>query len=273
LRSAENLHVEWQEAQVAQKEDVLGCHSERLWERIMATRGQKGFLDPDTVYSPETYRAALYAAGAGPTALRYMKEKGLVSAFLPVRPPGHHATPERAMGFCFFNNVAITARYAQKQMGFERVLIVDWDVHHGNGTQEIFYSDPTVFYYSLHLWPHYPGTGREDERGLAAGEGYTLNRPLRHGFPAEKYLELFTGDVEKIVATFNPDLFLISCGFDSHRDDPLGGLDLRSEDYQTLSEILRQAAGKRPILSLLEGGYNLERIGEAAVFHVRGLSA
>jgi acetoin utilization deacetylase AcuC-like enzyme len=175
------------------------------------------------------------------------------------------------MGFCFLNNVAIAARHLQT-LGCGRVLIVDWDVHHGNGTQDIFYADPTVFYYSLHLHPHYPGTGLERERGAGTGAGTTLNRPLPRGFPRERYLELFERDLDDIMRGFAPDFALVSCGFDSHRLDPLGGLTLEDEDFARLTRAIRSRLPPGRVASALEGGYNLDALGGAACAHVRALA-
>ena len=171
------------------------------------------------------------------------------------------------MGFCFLNNVAIAARHLQS-LGCEKVLIVDWDVHHGNGTQDIFYRDPSVFFYSLHLHPHYPGTGMEWETGEGPGKGTTLNRPLPHGFPAPRYREIFERDLDSIAKSFKPGFALISCGFDSHRADPLGGLSLEEDDFAFLTRAVVSRFPKGRVVSTLEGGYNLDVLGPAAVAHV-----
>jgi acetoin utilization deacetylase AcuC-like enzyme len=197
------------------------------------------------------------------------------SAFCAVRPPGHHADSRRAMGFCLFNNVAVAARYLQQHHGLDRILIVDWDVHHGNGTQEIFYEDPTVFYFSTHQYPHYPGTGTEDERGRGAGEGFTLNCPLPAGTGDHVYLEIFEKVLVPAAKGFRPDFVLISSGFDAHRDDPLAGMCLTGHGYAGMTRILRQIAdlhcGGR-IVSCLEGGYNLEALADSAEAHLEVLS-
>jgi acetoin utilization deacetylase AcuC-like enzyme len=191
-----------------------------------------------------------------------------------VRPPGHHATISRAMGFCLFNNAAIGARYAQAKYGVERVLIVDWDVHHGNGTQEIFWTDPSVFYFSTHQYPYYPGTGAANERGAGKGEGFTLNIPLRAGTPARDHVRAFIDALHEIERKFPPDLVIISAGFDSKHGDPLGGLMLEDTDFSEMTkELLRiaekHAAGR--VVGLLEGGYNLSLLGGSVKSHVTAL--
>jgi acetoin utilization deacetylase AcuC-like enzyme len=191
-----------------------------------------------------------------------------------IRPPGHHATITNAMGFCLFNNAAIGARYAQARYGVERVLIIDWDVHHGNGTQDIFWSDPTVFYFSTHQYPHYPGTGAADERGGGRGEGTTLNIPLSMGTPARDHRQAFIDAMHQIERGFPPDLVIISAGFDSRRGDPLGGLMLEDADFSEMTkEVLRvaekHASGR--VIGLLEGGYNLELLGGSVKSHISAL--
>jgi len=266
--------LDWRSAGGATGEAILRCHSQdhlRVLERI---NGKMGALDPDTVHSPATCQAARLAAGCVLSAAEkcYLGSPEESAAFCLVRPPGHHATRERAMGFCFLNNVAIAARHLQS-LGCEKVLIVDWDVHHGNGTQDIFYNDPTVFFYSLHLHPHYPGTGREWETGEGEGAGTTLNRPLPHGFPAARYREIFERDLDSIVERFQPGMALISCGFDSHRADPLGGLTLEEEDFAFLTRAVLSRLPKGRVVSTLEGGYNLSVLGSAAVAHVSEMFA
>jgi acetoin utilization deacetylase AcuC-like enzyme len=238
---------------------------------MAALAGREGAVDPDTIFSPETWDAALRAAGAALRAVDLVLDGAASAAFALARPPGHHATRDRAMGFCFLNSAAIAARHARRR-GEERVLVIDWDVHHGNGTQDIFYDDPTVFYYSLHLYPHYPGTGSEEERGSGPGLGATRNRPLPLGYPAQRYREVFRRDLEEIAREFRPTMAVISAGFDSHRDDPLGGLMLEAEDFGVLTrEVLdRLPAGR--VVSVLEGGYNLGALAGSARSHLRALA-
>ena len=255
----------------AGEEAILACHTPGHLRAMAALSGREGAVDPDTVFSPGTWDAARRAAGAAIRAMDLVLDGQASAAFALARPPGHHATRDRAMGFCFLNSAAIAARHARRR-GEERVLVIDWDVHHGNGTQDIFYDDPTVFYYSLHLSPHYPGTGGEDERGTGPGLGATRNRPLPHGFPAHRYREVFRRDLEEIAREFRPTLAVISAGFDSHRDDPLGGLLLSAEDFGALTrEVLdRLPAGR--VVSVLEGGYNLAALAGSARSHLRALA-
>jgi acetoin utilization deacetylase AcuC-like enzyme len=256
--------------------DVLSrCHRPEMIDhlRILCERGER-YVDPDTQISPESYKVGLLAAGAAVTAVdTIMKDEG-GRAFALVRPPGHHATGARSMGFCLFNNAAIGARYAQAKYGVERVLIIDWDVHHGNGTQEIFWSDPTVFYFSTHQYPFYPGTGAADETGEGKGEGFTLNIPLRARTPGRNHREAFTDALHAIEKKFPPDLVIISAGFDSRRGDLLGGLMLEDADFSEMTkEVLRvvERHSKGRLIGLLEGGYNLDLLGASVTSHVAAL--
>ena len=261
--------------QPASTEDIARCHRDELIRQIeMLCREGARFIDVDTTISPESYDVARLAAGAAISAVdRVMSGEGQ-RAFGLIRPPGHHATISNAMGFCLFNNAAIAARYAQAKYGAERVLIVDWDVHHGNGTQEIFWTDPSVFYFSVHQFPYYPGTGSADERGGGKGESYTLNVPLRAGTPARDHRRAFTDALHEIERRFPPDLVIVSAGFDSRRGDPLGGLMLEDADfYEMTKEVLRlaekYAAGR--VVALLEGGYNLQLLGGSVKSHISAM--
>jgi acetoin utilization deacetylase AcuC-like enzyme len=256
-------------------EDITRCHSEDLVEhvRVMCERGAH-FIDADTRISSDSYRVARLAAGAALAAVdEVMRGEGR-SAFALVRPPGHHATPTDAMGFCLFNNAAIAARYAQARHGLQTVLIIDWDVHHGNGTQDIFYEDPTVFYFSSHQYPYYPGTGSQMERGEGKGEGYTLNIPVSMGTSARAHREAFEEGLSEIEKRFHPDLVIISAGFDSRRGDPLGGLLLEDSDFAEMTKVVRGLAERHAggrIVSVLEGGYNLSTLGQTVKTHISAL--
>ncbi|HEY2018718.1 MAG TPA: histone deacetylase [Bryobacteraceae bacterium] len=229
----------------------------------------------DTDITPNSWDIATLAVGGVLNAVDAVMTSKVRNAFCAVRPPGHHATPNRGMGFCLLNNVAIAARHAQRKHGVDRVLIVDWDVHHGNGTQDIFYSDPSVFFFSTHQWPLYPGTGRADETGDGAGEGSTMNFP----FPAGSGRKEILGAVQKSLAAaaneFRPDLVLISAGFDSRAGDLLGRFTLTDGDFTDLTlavmEIADRHAGGR-IVSMLEGGYTLSGLASASAAHVEALS-
>jgi len=261
--------------QPAANEYIALCHREDLIHEIesICRRGET-FVDVDTRVSPESFDVARLAAGAAIAAVdAAMKEEG-GRAVGVIRPPGHHATITTAMGFCLFNNAAIGARYAQEKYGVERVLIIDWDVHHGNGTQEIFWNDPTVFYFSTHQYPYYPGTGSAGERGAGKGEGFTLNIPLAAGTSARDHRQAFTDALREIERKFPPDLIIISAGFDSRRGDPLGGLMLEDSDFAEMTkEVLRIAEkhSRGRVVGLLEGGYNLDLLGGSVKSHVSAL--
>ncbi len=261
--------------QPAANEQIALCHREDLIYEIesLCQRGET-FVDVDTRISPESFAVAKLAAGAAIAAVdAVMKEEG-GRAFGVIRPPGHHATISTAMGFCLFNNAAIGARYAQEKYGVERVLIIDWDVHHGNGTQEIFWKDSSVFYFSTHQYPYYPGTGSASERGAGKGEGFTLNIPLAAGTSARDHRQAFTDALQEIERKFPPDLIIISAGFDSRRGDPLGGLMLEDSDFAEMTkEVLRIAEkhSRGRVAGLLEGGYNLDLLGGSVKSHVSAL--
>lgn len=224
--------------------------------------------------SGHSYNVALYSAGAALTAIDLIMKGEAKNAFCLVRPPGHHATPDRGMGFCLFNNVAIAARYLQKNYQQKRILIIDWDVHHGNGTQDAFYVDPTVMYFSMHRYPFYPGTGAEDETGEGNGKGFNINIPLSMDTHPQKYIELFSGVIEGSVNRFAPEFIILSSGFDAYKKDPIGGLNLETEHFYTLTEIVVEAAEKHcggKLLSCLEGGYHLSGLPLCIEAHLKGL--
>jgi acetoin utilization deacetylase AcuC-like enzyme len=259
----------------AKEEDLRRCHDAEMIDLIRAQIAHGStHLDSDTPISAESFNVASLAAGAGIAGVdAVMKEEG-GRAFALVRPPGHHATPKRAMGFCLLNSAAIAARYAQAKHGVEKVLIVDWDVHHGNGTQDIFWTDNSVFFFSTHQSPHYPGTGARTEVGEGKGEGFTLNIPLAARTSASAHREAFTAALKEIEGRFQPDLIIISAGFDSHRGDPLGSLMLEDPDFAEMTkDVLRLAEkhSKGRVVALLEGGYNLDLLGGAVSAHLKAL--
>ncbi len=231
-------------------------------------------LDPDTSMSPGSLAAAYLAAGGALTAADAIMAGQVDQAFCAVRPPGHHAESNRAMGFCLFNNVAIAARYLQRKHGIGRVLIVDWDVHHGNGTQHSFYDDPSVLFFSTHQYPHYPGTGRATERGKGLGEGLTINVPMAAGEGDQEYLDVFQRVLVPAADAFKPDFVVISAGFDAHKDDPLASMGLTEEGYAGLTRIVTAIArrhSRNRVLSCLEGGYNLAALSASVERHLLAL--
>jgi acetoin utilization deacetylase AcuC-like enzyme len=228
----------------------------------------------DTYIGPHSLAAACHAAGAVLSAVEAVFSGAVLNAFCLVRPPGHHASSARGMGFCFFNNVAIGARYAQRIYGAERILIVDWDVHHGNGTQDIFYEDGSVLFFSTHQSPWYPGTGARSEMGAGAGAGKTLNCPLPAGSGREEVFDAFNTVLLPAARKFEPDLILISAGFDSRIHDPLGQFRLTDQDFSELTRMMTSLADEYcdgRLVSVLEGGYNLDGLARAGEAHVRSL--
>jgi acetoin utilization deacetylase AcuC-like enzyme len=257
------------------RQEIALVHPESYIDQLQRDiEGGATYLDPDTRVSPESYEVALQAVGGVLTAVDQVLQGQVHTAFCAVRPPGHHAEPNRAMGFCLFNNVAIAARYAQHTYNLEKILIIDWDVHHGNGTQDIFYEDPTVFYFSIHQYPWYPGTGGSEERGAGKGKGFTLNIPVPAGTGDQEYISVFNSILRKQALAYAPDLILISAGFDAHRDDPLSHTRVTTEGFRSLSEIVSQIAQEKcdsRIVSVLEGGYNLQALAESVEAHLRVL--
>ena len=273
LRSSPELDLVEVEAISAARGDIQAAHSPQLYKAVeKAVSEGTAYLDADTVVSMKSLDAAIHAAGAPCQAIDLVMKGSVSNAFVPVRPPGHHATAERSMGFCLFNNVAVAARYAQNHYAeIDRVAIIDWDVHHGNGTQGIFYDDPSVFFFSMHQYPWYPGTGTRGEKGVGRGLGYTANLPLRAETPAVEQRRGFEAALEDINSRFVPDLILISAGFDSHVDDPLGQLLLTDKDFVAMTRAVKQWANdacKGRLVSCLEGGYNLDTLGQTALAHV-----
>jgi acetoin utilization deacetylase AcuC-like enzyme len=256
---------------LATEDELALVHDPFYIQKVASTEGKAhSQLDPDTGLSARSYEIARLAAGGLLNAVDSLlnpqsKIRNLKSMFAFVRPPGHHAEPERGMGFCIFNNVAIAAEYAKKQYGLARILIVDWDLHHGNGTQRAFYEDRAVLYFSSHQYPHYPGSGSFSEVGSGAGEGFTVNAPFPAGFGDREYLAVYDRVLRPIALEFKPELVLVSAGFDPYIKDPLGGMRVTAEGFGGLASIVcgiaEQTCGGKVLLSL-EGGYNPEGLRE-----------
>jgi len=262
--------------QAAPVEAVARNHAREYIEHVkeVCQRGP-GLLDSaDTAVGSESYRVALLAAGGVLTAVDAVVAGEIDGAFCAVRPPGHHAEWAQAMGFCLFNNVAIAARHIHEVHQLSKVLIVDWDVHHGNGTQHAFEEDPGVFYFSIHQFPHYPGTGAHLERGKGRGEGTTLNVPMPAGSTDEDYLRVFKKQLLPEALRFDPDFVLISAGFDGHREDPLSGIQLTEEAYEEMTRCVMEIAAEcceGRLVSVLEGGYHLSVLARSVEKHIAAL--
>lgn len=272
LSGQQYARLDRREAPEAALDDILRVHSRHHVEHVLGAVPKTGHaaIDADTVLSPASGTAALHAAGAVAAAVDAVVAKEADNAFCAVRPPGHHAEPDRAMGFCLFNNAAIGALRAREVHGFERVAVVDFDVHHGNGTQAAFEADDNLFYASTHQYPLYPGTGAASETGV----GNIVNVPLRPMSGSGPFRVAMTGRVLPALDAFRPDLLLISAGFDAHRSDPLAQLMLEEADYTWITERLveiafRHAEGR--LVSTLEGGYDLTALGASVAAHVRVL--
>jgi len=265
--------LDWREAPRASRGDLLRVHEASLLHTVLETRpAERVMLDPDTVLSPASAEAALRAAGAAVAAVDFVLAGDGMRAFCAVRPPGHHATADTAMGFCLFNNIAIAAAHAFAMHGLERVAIADFDVHHGNGTQAIFEHDPRVLFASSHQSPLYPDTGYANERGV----GNILNAPLPPQADSQAFRATWTHDLLPALDAFRPQLLLVSAGFDAHRRDPLAQLQLEADDYAWLTAGLRAIADRHAsgrIVSTLEGGYDLQALEQCAVAHVGALLA
>jgi acetoin utilization deacetylase AcuC-like enzyme len=258
------------------REEICLVHSEEYYAKIVSLpRREMMHLDPDTIFGPGSLEAALAAVGAVTLAVERVRRGELESAFCLVRPPGHHARPSRAMGFCIFNNVAIGAAVARHVCGLPRVAIIDFDVHHGNGTQEMFYTDETVLYTSIHQWPFYPGTGAPGERGHDRGAGKTVNVPLLRGAGEDAYMQALGEIILPAVKEHRPSIILVSAGFDAHEADLIGGMRLESESYRRMTEAIREVAlevCEGRIVSALEGGYNLEALAASVEAHLEALT-
>ena len=262
-----------EEAPEADDDAIARVHPTAYVEAIRAAAPERGmiYMDGDTPMTPGTLRALLHGVGAAIRATDAVMSGEFANAFCGVRPPGHHAEPERAMGFCFFNNVAIAAQHARARHGADRVAVVDFDVHHGNGTQAAFWSDRNLFYASTHQMPLYPGSGHPNETGLT---GNIVNAPLRSGDAGPQFRDAFLSRILPELTDFAPDLLIISAGFDAHRDDPLASLELVEDDFSwatyKLAEVAAKHAGGR-IVSVLEGGYDLGGLARSSGVHVRAL--
>ncbi len=244
---------------------ILAAHDAAHLERLTVASRQAGMtrLDADTYFTPDSLGAARHAAGAVMGAVDAVLEGSAENAMAVARPPGHHATPGRAMGFCLLNNIAIGARHAQTRHGLNRVLIFDYDVHHGNGTQDIFYADPSLLFASIHQSPFYPGTGALEERGAGAGRGATLNLPLPGGHGDAAYSRLLHEVIEPAVARFQPELILVSAGFDAHWVDPLASMRLTLAGYDSLARACLELAARHcggRVVFVMEGGYDLRAL-------------
>lgn len=256
--------IEWIKPRKATREEVTLVHDTSYFDYIMNSK--PGYLDSDTYLSEGTKEAALYAAGAVVTAVESISSERR-RFFCLVRPPGHHAERSEAMGFCIFNNVAIGASYAKKK-GYSRIFIVDFDVHHGNGTQHIFEADPDVFYFSTHQSPLYPGTGKSWEQGIGAGEGTILNVPLKPGAGDEEFINVYRNDFVNAFNKFKPELLFVSAGYDLRDEDPLASLNVTASGIRAIVKTLINTANKLPIIFTLEGGYNLTALSESVVITI-----
>ncbi len=252
---------------------ITTVHTPDYVERVKKScQAGTGYVDtPDAPASRDSYEVALYAVGGVQVAIDAVMRGTITNAFCAIRPPGHHALKDRAMGFCLFDNVAIAAKYIQQKYKLTKVLIVDWDVHHGNGTQAAFYEDPTVFYFSVHQSPFYPGTGSAEEKGRGKGLGFTLNVPLEAGSGDARYQKAFLEQLRPAAAAFKPDFVLISAGFDAAKDDLLGRMKVTPGGFAELTRIVKEIAEQYcqgRLVAILEGGYNLESLAASVEAHV-----
>jgi len=242
------------------KDLLKSVHSAEHIQNIIDASEYATSIDSDTICSPDSYNAAIKAVGAGIVALDGIKKGEFERAFCAVRPPGHHATPTKAMGFCLFNNIAIAAKYAQS-IGYEKVMIIDFDVHHGNGTQDTFYSDNSVFYFSSHQAFAYPGTGAENDRGMGKGEGYTANFLMMPDSGDMEVMDIYENDLPPFVKRFDPDIILVSSGYDLHESDPLAQLNVTTEGIRQIVRVILDSTNV-PSVFFLEGGYDVDALGE-----------
>jgi acetoin utilization deacetylase AcuC-like enzyme len=274
LETAEFAGLQRGSAPAASEDDLRLVHGARLIDRVRALAPAHGFssLDPDTVMSPGSWQAALHAAGAVMAAVDAVMAGRATNAFCAVRPPGHHAEPDRAMGFCFFNNIAIGALHAKRRHGLKRIAVVDFDVHHGNGTQAAFAEDADLFFASTHQWGAYPGTGASHE----TGRGNILNIPLPPMSGSQPWRQAMARQLLPRLEAFAPEMILISAGFDAHKADPLAQMRLETDDFgwgtRAICEVARKTCSGR-VVSSLEGGYDLDALAESSAAHVRALLA
>lgn len=246
----------------ATRDQIIEVHDPQYYDRL--ARASDQYLDPDTFISKGSFNAAKYAAGALVKAVDLVAEDKGSRIFCAVRPPGHHAEKSRAMGFCLFNNIAVAARYAQSK-GYGKILIIDFDVHHGNGTQHIFEEDRTVFFFSTHQYPLYPGTGASREQGTGDGKGYTKNIPMDGGSGDEQYKTVYREILPGIVDAFGPSMILVSAGYDIHRSDPLAGMEVSTEGISMIVRAILSAAGDTPVICSLEGGYDYQALSRGVI--------
>ncbi len=255
-------------------DQICYAHTRGAVDRVKQYSEQNIPLDYDTPVSPASFDIALLSTGGVLRAADAVMVGAVSNAFALVRPPGHHAVPYCSMGFCLFNNVAITARHLQREYGIDKIAIVDWDVHHGNGTQDIFYDDPSVFFFSIHQSPLYPGSGMVNETGTGEAVGTTLNAPMRAGSDTSDCIEVFKTKLKPALLDFSPDFVLISAGFDAHCLDPLAAINMTAEGFATLTDIVAEIAAETcegRLVSALEGGYSIKGLSESVVAHVEGL--
>jgi acetoin utilization deacetylase AcuC-like enzyme len=260
----------------AKEDEILLVHSKDHLEYIRSSIDSNHLmLDEDTYAVKESWQTALTAAGSVINAVDLVMNQKYRNIFCLIRPPGHHAESNRPMGFCLFNNVAIGAKYAKQKYQLDRIAIIDWDVHHGNGTQEIFYDSSEVYYFSLHQYPLYPGTGTENEKGEGKGKNFTLNFSLPAYTKGETYIRIFNEKIIPELVAYKPQLIILSAGFDAHKDDPLANMLLVENDFAEMTKIVKQFAASEniPIISALEGGYNLNALASSVYEHLKVLNS
>lgn len=268
LQRADLARVEWRTAREAPRDTLLHAHDDAYVDWFLAQRGKMGSVDGDTFFNLHTVRAALLGAGAATAAADAVLSGETRAAWALTRPPGHHAESNKAMGFCFVNHAAVAAHHAMRHHGVQRVMIIDWDVHHGNGTEEIFADDPRVLFFSTHQAPLFPHTGAARDRGHGAGEGYTINLPLPGGVTGGDLRFLYRAFVPALMAAHAPDLVIVSAGFDGHKDDPLADFLLEARDFAALTRIVQDAANvvcDGRVVFLLEGGYDLQALSDSVL--------